>query len=412
MSASEERSTADLWRSLNFPLLLEEMSNTLEVMVQSRAHYQHEIDNLSRRAKQAETSFNKLYQLLKPLPDPVSAMATTLTNATDEHIDELSNTIRRKDDEIVRLTSKLADLETEFSTLTNQAVTVRRLKEALKAKDDEADEKVQAALSQQEEEFTTRLQHHHINLDDRIQRLQQELDNERDRRKEAESLITRAEEERRHYSKMSEDSLQALTAENETLAADIDRLTGEVEALRIQTKSTHGMDRTLELQQERQRNEALEAELVTVRSKADADREERLNTINHLQQECLDLADEIKMVTERLRQEEKEVARLKDVEGDLQKCQATLEKMKIVEYSADPSEGSTELERMLLGKVRNLEGQLVPLRAKASEVSTIADKLRQREEEVSMLKESLDRLEKLGNDVSYYYLAHPYYPLL
>lgn len=110
--------------------------------------------------------------------------------------------------------------------------------------------------------------------------------------------------------------------------------------MRIQTKSTHGMDRyyyyndddrrlsdakellfrTLELQQERQRNEALEAELVTVRSKADADREERLNTINHLQQECLDLADEIKMVTERLRQEEKEVARLKDVEGDLQKC--------------------------------------------------------------------------------------------
>lgn len=119
----------------------------------------------------------------------------------------------------------MADLETEFSTLTNQAVTVRRLKEALKAKDDEADEKVQAALSQQEEEFTTRLQHHHINLDDRIQRLQQELDNERDRRKEAESLITRAEEERRHYSKMSEDSLQALTAENETLAAVMRYLT-------------------------------------------------------------------------------------------------------------------------------------------------------------------------------------------
>ncbi|KAF4711518.1 hypothetical protein FOZ62_024805 [Perkinsus olseni] len=447
--AEEEQTPTELWRSLNFPLLLEEMSNTVDMMADCRARsleskkqlaedtkafqrrllatssgvslphcedsaspsqwdellksYQSEIDALSRRAKHAETSFNKLFQLLKPLPDPVSAADGLGATGGEEQIDEFSRAIRMKDDEIVRLTTKLHDLDAEFSTLTNQAVTVRRLRETIKAKDDEADEKVKAALSEQAEEFNRRLHAHGMEVDDHKRRLQQELDMEIQRRKEMEDLIAKAEEERLQYSKVSEDSLQALASENETLAADVDRLTAEVEALRTQlnwknSSSQHldGSNATVELnlQQERARSEALEAELAALRAKADADRDERQNVIDELQRRESRASEELRATIERLEHQKKEVMRLRAVEEDLGKCQATLKRMNIVEYSTDPSEGTTEVERMLLGKVRNLEAQLAPLRVKASEADSMADELRRRQSEVTTLKESLDRLEK------------------
>ncbi|KAF4741363.1 hypothetical protein FOZ63_000965 [Perkinsus olseni] len=462
--AEEEQTPTELWRSLNFPLLLEEMSNTVDMMAECRARsleskkqlaedtkafqrrllatssgvslphcedssssssqwdellksYQSEIDALSRRAKHAETCFNKLFQLLNPLPDPVSAADGLGATGGEEQVDEFSRAIRMKDDEIVKLTTKLHDLDAEFSTLTNQAVTVRRLRETIKAKDDEAEEKVKAALSEQAEEFNRRLHAHGMEVDDHKRRLQQELDMEMQRRKEVEDFIAKAEEERLQYSKVSEDSLQALASENETLAADVDRLTAEVEALRTQlnwknSSSQHldGPNSTVELnlEQERVRSEALEAELATLRAKADADRDERQNVIDELQRRESRASEELRATIERLEHQKKELVRLRAVEEDFGKCQATLKRMNIVEYSTDPSEGTTEVERMLLGKVRNLEAQLAPLRVKASEADSMVDELRRRQSEVMTLKESLDRLEKLEVTADVIFYASSY----
>ena len=100
--------------------------------------YQGEIDNLSRRAKFSEVNYQQITSFLSSLPDPAAL-------------------IGQKSNEVSRLRSQLRQLEQEFSDLTNQAVTVKRLEIELKSEKDERERRIQELVMSKEREIRSAL---------------------------------------------------------------------------------------------------------------------------------------------------------------------------------------------------------------------------------------------------------------
>ncbi|EPT25276.1 hypothetical protein TGME49_278890 [Toxoplasma gondii ME49] len=171
--------------------------------------YQQEIDSLTRRAKGAEATFLSLVQLLLQQPDLIGVLqgletdaAAALSSAAaaqeaalvdEEHQRLLSARLQTAEDSLreertarlaleeensrlqdafgrqsaelreelesenVLLRQQISDLEKEFRTLTNQAVTVRRLEEEREQQKRAFDHRVQLAVQEKEKQLRAQI---------------------------------------------------------------------------------------------------------------------------------------------------------------------------------------------------------------------------------------------------------------
>lgn len=101
--------------------------------------YQDELDGLSRRARASDAAFLSLYRSLYAAPDPTNALRTGLREA------HRSADVMSEND---RLTKELSAYDGEFAELKNQEQTIRRLEDALRAAEREADAKAERVAEQ------------------------------------------------------------------------------------------------------------------------------------------------------------------------------------------------------------------------------------------------------------------------
>jgi len=100
--------------------------------------YQEEIDQLSKRAKFAESSFFSLYKAVYEAPDPypvLEQLTSTISNSLTYPL------------EIERLKGEIAQYDIEFQQLKNQDITIRRLEEQLEEYKINVEEKVQKEIA-------------------------------------------------------------------------------------------------------------------------------------------------------------------------------------------------------------------------------------------------------------------------
>ena len=91
--------------------------------------YQEEIDLISKRAKFCETSYYNIYKQINNAIDPVPIIESLLqTIHYNNNINNNSNTYILT---IEKLKNEISQYETEFLTLKNQDITIRRLEETL-----------------------------------------------------------------------------------------------------------------------------------------------------------------------------------------------------------------------------------------------------------------------------------------
>ncbi|KAF4665896.1 hypothetical protein FOL47_004372, partial [Perkinsus chesapeaki] len=186
-------------------------------------------------------------------------------------------------------------------------------------------------------------------------------------------------------------------AENDTLSSDIDRLTAEIQTLNIEIKlkgNNNEVNNDVnykrlvdELEYERERCETLNKEM----DELNRVNKEYDNIINNMTERENKLKEELIIKERDISMANEQVKRLKHVKDELEKCKSKLNVMEIVEYNANPAEGTTDLEIMLLGKVRSLEGQLAPLRAKLCDYDDIKVKLEEKVKEIHLLKDLLEK---------------------
>ncbi|KAJ1437644.1 CASP C terminal-domain-containing protein [Ochromonadaceae sp. CCMP2298] len=100
--------------------------------------YQEEIDQLSRRSKNCETTFFSLYKALYEMPDPSLCIDSLLNTVMTGSVHTL---------EIERLRTELAQYEEEFRQLKNQDITIRRLEDQLAEFKEQNEDKIQEAVA-------------------------------------------------------------------------------------------------------------------------------------------------------------------------------------------------------------------------------------------------------------------------
>uniref|UniRef100_F1KZE9 Protein CASP n=1 Tax=Ascaris suum TaxID=6253 RepID=F1KZE9_ASCSU len=109
--------------------------------------FQAEVDRLTLRSKAAESTVIDLCRILIQIPDPSPYL---------EQLEPLLAKAKRLqscEEEIAVVKSQLADLHLEYADLQNQELTVRKLREKVKHLELEAENNVQAALSNTEKQL-------------------------------------------------------------------------------------------------------------------------------------------------------------------------------------------------------------------------------------------------------------------
>lgn len=184
----------------------EEQINMMTELLKS---YQEEIDQLSRRSKNCETTFFSLYKALYELPDP----AVTIENLIGAVMSGSTNSL-----EIERLRGELNQYEEEFRQLKNQDITIRRLEDALAEFKEQNEDKIV-------EEVNRRMVEIEAQADARIA---EALDNQRtaekryaaavESMKAAQLSADRAQTQLYEVSSQAERKMTALQTENGMLA--------------------------------------------------------------------------------------------------------------------------------------------------------------------------------------------------
>lgn len=109
--------------------------------------FQAEVDRLTLRSKAAESVVIDVCRSLTHVPDPSQFL---------EQIESLllkAQRLQTCEEELGQLKSQIADLHSEYADLQNQDLTVRKLREQIKNLESEAENNVQAALSETEKQL-------------------------------------------------------------------------------------------------------------------------------------------------------------------------------------------------------------------------------------------------------------------
>jgi len=192
--------------------------------------YQEEIDQLSKRAKFAESSFFSLYKAVYEAPDPYPVFEQ-LTSA-------VSNSLMYPL-EIERLKGEIAQYDIEFQQLKNQDITIRRLEEQLEEYKTNVEEKVQKEIAKYSIEIEEHAEQKVRDIIELQKAAERRLTGAVEAMKQAQASAERAQSQLFEVSAQADNRFTALQTDNAMLIESAERaharcaeLEGEVENLK------------------------------------------------------------------------------------------------------------------------------------------------------------------------------------
>lgn len=140
--------------------------------------YQEEVDSLTRRAKFSENAFFMLYKELYAAPDPVASLEIVADMKVAD-IEEENKKLRRE----------LRDYETEFASLKNQDITIRKLEEQLNTSTQEMDNAIHEQVEKRTQELEALLEAKQSELSQQKMNYERQLESSRAELREAFSRL-------------------------------------------------------------------------------------------------------------------------------------------------------------------------------------------------------------------------------
>ncbi|KAJ0407916.1 hypothetical protein P43SY_009203 [Pythium insidiosum] len=395
--------------------------------------YQEEIDSLTRRAKYSENAFFMLYKGLYAAPDPVPSL---------EAMQDVSPKLAELEDDNKRLKRELHEYEVEFSSLKNQEITIRRLEDQLskmehdmeevihektaeKCKDLEEQLAVKSSeLVQQKLDYERQLQNGRAELREafnRMDTLQSELFAVKQRTDFAKSTLD-AEMEMITQEALA---MQTLKLENSQLKKQIDELlsvSGDSNVSSVVgTSSTFGP--TTELSQKeatitslRQEVFRLKETVTQLEDKATTDRTKFEDLLQQAKRAQDDLTAQLaaRPTMEKYNDILHQLRVLQQLEYNIVDDEENLTSPGGSSSETDASQASTEIEKILVARVRRLEHALqqsdLHLQKRTSELENAKEELTRKistiEEQTTLLRTledtvaSLESRRALGTAVS------------
>uniref|UniRef100_A0A914UI45 Cux N-terminal domain-containing protein n=1 Tax=Plectus sambesii TaxID=2011161 RepID=A0A914UI45_9BILA len=151
--------------------------------------FQAEIDSLTKRSKAAESAFLEVYKQLAEAPDPTPAL---------EHSSQWQAKAQKLHDaelEVNNLRQTLASYNEEFAEVKNQDVTIRQLRETIKAFEDDMEAQIQTRLQEQERVLNERYEERERKLDESDAMLQLKVQDAERRAESLQASLTAAQHE-------------------------------------------------------------------------------------------------------------------------------------------------------------------------------------------------------------------------
>ena len=262
--------------------------------------YQEEIDQLSRRSKNCETTFFTLFKAIYELPDPSVCIEGLINTVMTGSTNQL---------EIERLRSELSQYDAEFQQLKNQDITIRRLEDSLAEFKEQNEDKI-------EEEVAKRMLEVEAAADGRIAEV---LEHQRTVEKryaaameamqQAQHSADRAQTQLYEVSSQAERRITGLQSENAILAEGTQRL-----ALRLAESEREQQNLQHALQNLQQQGSA------TASQQQGSSTEEELRTlhvvVNSLREELVTQNDAARAEKQRLEASNREHVQLLQKEKD------------------------------------------------------------------------------------------------
>jgi len=369
--------------------------------------YQVEVDALGKRAKFAEGAFLQLQQTLASAPGPSVVKEQLDALLAAQGAANLEERLRQKDVQIARLEEAAHDMDKEFSSVTNQAATVRALQKQIKEQEVICEDKLSEARRIKDEECSKKLD-----------ALQQDLTSQREAQLEALTQLSQQREaredelhrlKRQHLEehKLAEEQVLARSSEVDTLSQDIERLQGELERERLQRsehKETQGSVAVLQslLDGVQQRAAGVEREAADLRQQLSEADERQSQTDATAQSQLGQLAASTAGKDAEIRSLKEQLS-LRPSFDDVSELKQRLKNVETVEL-ADVEGAASDLERRLLFRQKELEGHLSEGRVQAQQREEEVDRLQRRllatEDEAKDLKVLAQRLESQLGETS------------
>lgn len=306
LSREFKKNTPDETRKLVAPLL---------------KSFQAEVDALSKRSKNAETSFLNVYKKLSDIPDPVAVL---------EHANQLQKKAHKVQDlevENRQLKGRLDEYNSEFAEVKNQEVTIKQLREKLKEFEEKLESTAQAKAKEKEKDLQRLFSEKERHLQETQMVVAKKLGEAEHQVAVLQSALNSVQSETLDLKTKYDEALTAKSDEMDMLMADAERANEramsferEVEHLRQQLLSVESGEGSLhELEKSRESVPDME------------------HAINILKRSSLEVE---------LAAKEKEVAQLVE---DIQRMQSMANKMRDTSSSL-----TAKLEEELASKTRSL----------------------------------------------------------
>ena len=190
--------------------------------------FQAEVDALTQRQRYAEDAFLDLYRSLDDAPDPLAALREAVA------ANKASDAMRAEHEETKK---QLANYDKEFTQLTNQAQTIKSLKQQLKEAEARAEEAVATALRQQQEGSLIEQQLLQASAHEREAEMALRLQRSQEEAAAAARVQEAAGEQLYHLQQSNEETQAAARSEIELLRAELERSSAQVLSLRTENET-------------------------------------------------------------------------------------------------------------------------------------------------------------------------------
>eukprot|EP00921_Rhytidocystis_pertsovi_P016161 GHVQ01025520.1.p1 GENE.GHVQ01025520.1~~GHVQ01025520.1.p1 ORF type:complete len:472 (+),score=78.36 GHVQ01025520.1:41-1456(+) len=351
--------------------------------------YQQEIDILAKRAKNSETLFLQTCRTLYELPEPLRLLnkleqdrnqIQSELNDVREECNACRTTSQALQSANDQLSSQISDLEEEFTTVRNQAVTVRRLEEEAEFSKVKHQREIEELLLQRDEEWAANIAQLREEHGSQVALLKSKISEADKLKRHVESQVADAE---RHLLQVQADTnkrLDGRALEVEALSAEIERLQSR-KGDRVTTE--HDVCTIVLQKQIATLNEQI-TEMTKVHDEALTAEKHKVNASRGdtiaLQQRVNELREELQS-----RPTQREVDGLR----------SDIETHHIVSC-CDIESASTDLERRLLQRQQQLEGQCAKYRV---DMEVLENKVKTLHASSEQLKEQISDCRKLNEQL-------------
>eukprot|EP01066_Platyproteum_vivax_P009691 Platyproteum_vivax@DN4281_c0_g1_i2.p1 len=345
--------------------------------------YQQEMNSMAKRAAFSEKTFLHLYQLLHDAPDPVTF---------EEHFDHMQKFESKNDSATVadlkeklhnsemkckKLADEVASLDAEFKTVKNQAVTVRRLEDKLVEMQKTHEETLQASLQQRDADWQSTMEQVRSQEDETRRESQKDLQAASLQVADMKVEVSAKEKELLTANKLHEDMWNARHLEVVALEEDNEKLSNEV--LRYKHSESRDVQLAASSQDDLEMIKQTEEEM-------DKLKEDHCLALNEMQASSEAIQAELR------KELETASASLQEAKNRVESAELQLANIQTVE-TTDTDAGSTDLEKRLLIKQKELENEVLK---KEEECRQLVDSNNQLQQKVQQANDQCTDLKSLA----------------